>query len=632
MTPAARLAAVLVGGLLLAAPASAKHSSAPALMLVRTLSGAGNNLAHPEWGAADTPYTRVAQPAYADGVNAMESGPPARYVSNRIFNDGGQNLFSENGVTQWGWVWGQFLDHDFGREQNRPRESMPLVYDPNDPLEQFHSDLISIDFWRNPAAPGTGVTTPREQVNLLSSYIDASNVYGVSASRLDWLRAGSQDGDPTDNSARLLLTPDGYLPRANARGNVANAPFMELDGPLAGSPGRAVVAGDARANENVALTAIQTLFAREHNRIVARLPTSLPPESRFQIARRIVGAEEQYITYNEFLPAMGVHLAPYRGYRPTVDAGLSNEFASVGYRAHSMVNGTFDLEQPAGVWSADRLASFAAEGIAVQSHGGLVRLSIPLDLAFGNPDLLEQVGLGPMLQGLGDEREYRNDEQVDNAMRSILFQVPKPGAADPSICGLPEPSPSCFRIVQDLAATDLQRTRDHGIPSYNALRAAYGLPPRSTFEDVTGEPASSDLGARIDDPSILDFVSLRDTHGNPIPLGSPAAATDAVSGTRRTTLASRLRAIYGDVNKLDALVGMLAEAHVPGTEFGQLQLAIWKRQFERLRDGDRFFYLGDRTLDAIRRAYGISYKHTLADVIRLNTNADVHGDVFKLAQ
>ena len=58
-------------------------------------------------------------------------------------------------------------------------------------------------------------------------------------------------------------------------------------------------------------------------------------------------------------------------------------------------------------------------------------------------------------------------------------------------------------------------------------------------------------------------------------------------------MAARLRAIYGNVNNVDAFTGMVAERHVPGTEFGELQLAIWKRQFQALRDGDRFFYGND---------------------------------------
>ena len=73
-------------------------------------------------------------------------------------------------------------------------------------------------------------------------------------------------------------------------------------GRLTGTPGKAMVAGDVRANENIALTATHTLFAREHNRIVDALPRWLSEEQKFQIARRVVGAEQQFITYNEFLP------------------------------------------------------------------------------------------------------------------------------------------------------------------------------------------------------------------------------------------------------------------------------------------------------------------------------------------
>ena len=49
------------------------------------------------------------------------------------------------------------------------------------------------------------------------------------------------------------------------------------------------------------------------------------------------------------------------------------------------------------------------------------------------------------------------------------------------------------------------------------------------------------------------------------------------------------KAIYGSVDKVDAFVGMVSEPHLAGTELGPLQLAIWKRQFGVLEDGDRFF-------------------------------------------
>jgi hypothetical protein len=408
-------------------------------------------------------------------------------------------------------------------------------------------------------------------------------------------------------------------------------------GRLLASPEKAMVAGDVRANENIGLAATHTLFAREHNRIVAGLPSTLSESERFEIARRVVGAEQQYITYTEFLPALGVPLSPYRGYKPKVNATLSNEFAVVGYRAHSMIHGELEPSAAEGTYSDEQLEAFEAQGIEVEHEDGRVVLVIPLNLAFGNPDLLRTVGLGPTLQGLGAEAQYRNDEQIDNQLRSVLFQVPKPGV-DPSLCLDGPPLPDCFASVADLGAIDIERGRDHGIPAYNELRKAFGLPPRNSFRSVTGEerdtfPSDPDVDPSkpIDDPDILDFVELRDADGNPIPLGSPEAEEGALFGIRRTPVAARLQAIYGDVSKLDAFVGMVSEPHVPGTEFGALQLAIWKRQFEALRDGDRFFYASDPELAEIERRYGISYRHTLGEVIELNTSIDVQPNVFEAA-
>lgn len=72
----------------------------------RSLDGTGNNVLHPNAGAAGANYIRIAPSAYADGVSSQRSGstaPNARYISNRIFNDVGQNLFSERNMSQWAW-------------------------------------------------------------------------------------------------------------------------------------------------------------------------------------------------------------------------------------------------------------------------------------------------------------------------------------------------------------------------------------------------------------------------------------------------------------------------------------------------------------------------------------------------
>jgi hypothetical protein len=197
-------------------------------------------------------------------------------------------------------------------------------------------------------------------------------------------------------------------------------------------------------------------------------------------------------------------------------------------------------------------------------------------------------------------------------------------------------NPDCFTGVQDLGAIDIERGRDHGMPSYNSLRRAYKLPARGSFAAIThdSERFRSDPEVDpvhpIDDPDILDFVKLFDRDRKPVALGSDEATEAAVTGRRRSTLAARLRAVYGDVNGLDAFTGMVSEPHKRRSEFGELQLAIWKKQFSDLRAGDRFFYLNDPELATIEQQYGISYRHTLAGLIRRNTAASVANAAFKV--
>ena len=648
---------LLVAGLLMAAVAGAgstandrlrggnggdtAQSIAGILTETRSLDGSGNNVTNPEWGQAGTEYVRTAPANYADGLSSMVDGPDPRYVSNRIFNDTSQNLFSENGVTQWAFVWGQFLDHTFGLREAEGGEAAPLSFNVGDPLEEFVNDMGAIDFSRSAAAPGTGEDSPREQLNTVSSYIDAWAVYGGSEERLEWLREGPVDGDMSNNSAYLLLIEDGYLPDSMARGDGKSAPDMQLMGRLMGSTDEAVVAGDVRANENTALTAVHTLFAREHNRIVGALPSELPEEQKFQIARAVVTAEQQYITYSEWLPTLGVELDSYEGYDPQVNPGLSNEFAAAAFRAHSMIHGEFETEVPGGTYTVSQLEELKRQGVEVAAGDGAVTLAIPLNIAFGNPGLVPDLGLGAILRGLGSESQYKNDEQIDNQLRSVLFQIPGPDVEDPTECLDGETLADCFSIVLDLGAIDIQRGRDHGIASYNDLREAYGLERKDSFMAITGESTEEfpddpeiDVDNPLDDPDILDFTQLVDAEGNVLEVGSDEAEEGAVEGRRRTTLAARLKALYGDPDKLDAFVGIVAEEHVEGSDFGELQTAIWKAQFESLRDGDRFFYANYSELTAIKNEFGIDFQHSLAEVIAVNTEqapGDLQQNIFLLA-
>ena len=604
----------------------------------QSLDGAGNNIAIPSAGAANTSYRRFAKPSYSDGLSEPTQGPNARYISNRVFEDNAQNLFSENSVTQWAWTWGQFIDHSIGLRAGGT-EPMDTPFDSNDPLELFINRAGVLSSTRSEATSGTGVTEPREQLNVLSSFIDATAVYGSSEERLEWLREGPVDGDMSNNGAKLLMTEDGYLPRAIERGDPDSAPVMDQQGQLLFAPDaaeRMVITGDVRGNENIGLTAVQTLFAREHNRIVDLLPEGWSEQIKFDTARQLVIAMTQFITYEEFLPAVGIELDPAVGYRSDVDPRITNEFATVGYRAHSMIHGEIEVGYEASRYDEQTIANFLDQGIEVEQEGEEIEIAVPLNLAFHRPQLVTEIGLAPLLAGLGGEPQYRNDEQFDNQLRSVLFQLPDEAVADPSSCLDGPTLNECFTLVHDLGVLDIERARDHGIARYNDLREAYGLERVSNFTSVTGESTEEfpmddplvDVSDPLDDPDIMDFIALRDIDGQSIELGSEAADGDAVEGDRRTTLAARLKGIYDNVDQMDAFVGMVSESHLPGSEFGELQHAIWKQQFEAIRDGDRYFYAWNKTR-AIRYfakpkgKSGLTWRRSLADVIIDNTELTV---------
>lgn len=120
------------------------------------------------------------------------------------------------------------------------------------------------------------------------------------------------------------------------------------------------MAGDVRVNQHITLVALHLLFAREHNRIAEalhRLNLHWSDDTLFEEARRIVVAEIQHITYNEWLPLVVGREAMQRfslfgspqgysnDYDDEINPSMTNEFTGAAFRfGHSTVQGRLFLE------------------------------------------------------------------------------------------------------------------------------------------------------------------------------------------------------------------------------------------------------------------------------------------------
>jgi hypothetical protein len=416
-----------------------------------SITGVGNNLGNPSWGAVNVNLLRYVASAYADGRSAAAgpSRPNPRSLSNALSTQDESAPENNRQMSDFLYVFGQFLDHDIGLSTTGG-ESLPIAVPSGDPFfDPSGSGTKQMPFSRSSFNASSGSSNPRQQTNTITAFIDGSQVYGSDAARASALRSFSGGKLKTSAGNLMPLNTEG-LPNANDAHLVPDSQLF--------------LGGDVRSNENVELTAIQTLFLREHNRQAASIAAnnrSLSDEQIYQQARRVVIAELQAITYNEFLPALlGRGAMPgYRGYRPNVNPGISNEFSTAAFRfGHSMLDGEIGRLNNDG--------SDTPQG------------PIPLRNAFFNPTVFEtslpdhQGDIDPFLKSAASGNTQEVDLMIVDDVRNFLFGAPGSGGFD-------------------LAALNIQRGRDHGLADYNTVRAAYGLPRVTSFAQISSKPSTA---------------------------------------------------------------------------------------------------------------------------------------------
>lgn len=393
-----------------------------------SIDGWNNNLVNPNFGAAGVRLWRQIPSQYLDGLNdpARQDQPSAREISNVIF-DQPESIPNSKNLSDMVWQWGQFLDHDLDlTETSLTMEFFPIAVPNGDPWfdPAFTGNQI-IPLLRSAYHPYSGISSPREQINFITSWLDGSQVYGSDIATANSLR--------TFKNGMMKTSPDNLLP-------------VDEDGFF--------LAGDVRVNEQVYLTAMHTLFLREHNRIARQLSRDrrrYSDEEIYQRARQQVIGTLQQITYEEFLPAiLGPTAMPeYRGYNEVFYPNVTNTFSTSAYRfGHSMLN---------------------SQLLRLDDNGNEIPAGhINLADAFFNPTEIVEHGIEPYLKGLCHQRAQEIDAKVVDDVRNFLFGPPGAGGFD-------------------LAALNIQRGRDHGLANINMIRARFALPPHNTFADITSD-------------------------------------------------------------------------------------------------------------------------------------------------
>jgi peroxidase len=453
----------------------------------RFINGSWNHLGDEERGSAGQPLIRINYLTDYQGIHGGIILPPTRPNARTISNTVSKQTVSTpsaRGLSDFIWGWGQFLDHDMSLSSTSAANgTAPIsIDDPNDPFGQGNS----IAFNRS----NFTINGDREQINDVTAWIDGSQIYGSSDDRAKKLRTNDGAGAKLKTSANNLLPYN--------TGGLTN----QNNGPTPAS--QLFLAGDIRANENFLLTSLQTVFMREHNRLVDRiavLKPSLNAQEQYNLARKLVGAEIQAITYNEFLPAlMGANAPTAQGYayQPDEDGSITNSFSHAVYRfGHSALG----------------------DSLLLANNSGQATGSIAFASAFFNPNqitnnpaLIEQTLMGASLQ-----KSQEIDLKIVDSIRNVMFGPPGAGGTD-------------------LMAVDIQRGRDHGIVDYNELRAAYNLSTLTSFNQLpTGAATRNALktlyGDNINNVDAI-VAALAETHLAGSSLGPLTTAILASQFTR----------------------------------------------------------------------------------------------------
>ncbi|NEZ55486.1 peroxidase family protein [Adonisia turfae] len=482
-------------------------------LTARTVDGSFNDLQQPQMGMAGTRFGRnVALGAVEAEAAPKLMTPNPREVSRILMTRDRFQPATILNLLAAAWI--QFENHDwFSHGDNEPDDKLEIPLEPNDPWPEEHRPMAVGKTLADKSRPDGA--RPKTFINTVTHWWDGSQIYGSDPETVDKLRSHVH--------GKLTIQDDGLLPVDPETG-------LDVTG----------------FNDNwwIGLSMLHTVFTKEHNAICDHLKQEYSHWSDdvlFNHARLINAALMAKIHTVEWTPA----ILPL----PATDIALNVNWS--GFLGE-------DLKQVLGSVGEGELTDLLSGivGAETDHHTAPYYLTeefasvyrmhplIPDEFQFYSLDNNRPLQAADFFQISGKRS------------RTLLESIPMPdlyysfGIAHPGEISLHNYPRSLQQLVRDngevfdLAAVDILRDRERGVPRYNRFRELIGRTRVKSFEEIS---------------------------------------------SNKQWVEEMRRVYYNDINSVDLMVGLFAEDKPEGFGFSDTAFRVFILMASRRLKSDRFF-------------------------------------------
>ncbi|BAY61540.1 putative heme peroxidase [Calothrix brevissima NIES-22] len=479
-------------------------------LLARTDDGSFNDLKQPQMGMVNTRLGRNVPltEAKVDRQNLLNPNP--REISQRLL--GRDEFIPAESLNILAAAWIQFQNHDwFSHGNNQPDKKIVIPLAENDPWPQEHRPMAIKETLVDETRPQKETSEPPTFINKVTHWWDGSQIYGSHPEQVDQLRSHI-DG-------KLIIGDDGLLP--------VDANGIDRTG----------------FNDNwwIGLSLMHTLFVREHNTICDRLKQQYPDwtdDDLFDHARLINAALMAKIHTVEWTPGILAH--------PALQIAMNaNWWGLLGQNFKRIFGRISDNETISGIIGSPT-DHHTAPYYITEEFVSVYRLHplIPDEFEFYSHENGKLLRKGDFFEVAG-KRARGVVEEIGLADLFYSLGIAHPGAI--TLHNYPKALQKLIRDngeVFDLAAIDILRDRERGVPRYNDFREIIGRGRIKSFEEITSNQ----------------------------------------------TWVKELREVYNnDINSVDLMVGMFAEDLPKGFGFSDTAFRVFILMASRRLKSDRFF-------------------------------------------